>query len=716
MKLINKIFVGILILITLSILAVGAGIGFYVYKNYKELPNIEELVSNYTPPIPTAIYDKNGVQIDSIYREKRELIKFDAIGQNLKDAFISVEDKNFYSHNGLNIKRNLSSIMANITAGRAVQGASTITQQLAKNAFLTNEKKLSRKVKEMLITFEIERIYTKDEILEKYLNEIYFGGGAYGIKAASNQFFKKSPAELNWAEAAMLAGIPNRPEKYNPRKNLENSKKRAYLILSELKKDGKITETDYQEGLKHKFILDKPGINIKKINLKTTTLIYAREARTESSSPDFTDLVYEFLRNEKNKKGERVFSEDMINNEGLKVYTTLDLEMQKVAKKVFQNSAFLKSRKGLQSGMATIDSQTGELRAVIGGIDYKVGNFNRSTMAKRQLGSASKPFLYFTALQDGMGMNSIVNDSRIKIGNWEPKNYNNQYHGNVTLLEALDRSLNIVSVKLLQKVGVQALKETVKNLGVDFKIEDYLTSALGTYDGTPLELALAYAPFSNGGFTVKPIVVTRIEDRFGKTIYSSDIKKEKVYDSLDISLINYMLQSSVKNGTSKRSAVTTLGKKPMAQGGKTGTTNENRTVWYAGMTPEYVTTIYMGYDNNVPIKGNVTGGSGPAPLWGEFYKELLKTKVYNPGEFTFIADNLKTGMIITQRLNSKNGLISENGRDFLVRSGQIALEKEYKFSEGVVPFFKPRYIETIENVLDKTIDVGNSIFRRLFGN
>ncbi len=710
MKKAAKIFIGFIFVMCVVV----GGVSFnFIYKNYKELPNIEELVSTYNSPIPTEIYDRNGVLIDSIYREQREPVKISEVTDNVKKAFISIEDKDFYNHNGINIRRNAGALIANLIEGRAVQGASTITQQLAKNAFLTNEKKLSRKIKEILITFEIESMYTKSEILEKYLNEIYFGGGSYGIQSAAKHFFRKDVKNLNIAEAAMLAGIPNRPEKYNPRKHLEESLKRTNLIIREMKKDGVITQEEFEKAINNKFLIYKKEMDLKKLDLSTTTLIYERENRTESNVPDFTDLVVNFLKTEKDKEGEKLFTEEQIYNQGLKIYTTVDKGIQTVAKEVFEENKLLKSRKNLQAGMATIDSETGEVIAIIGGIGYKTGNFNRGTMARRQIGSSGKPFLYFTALENGLEMNSVIDDSKIKIGKWEPGNYNDQYYGNVTLLEALDRSLNTVSIKLLQKVGIPALKKTISEFGVKFNLPNNLTASLGSYEGTPLELAQAYALFANGGYSVKPIIISRIEDKHGNIIYKNEIKKEKKYDTLEVSLINYMLQSSVKNGTSRRSAVKDKEGNPIDQGGKTGTTNENRTIWYAGITPKYVTTIYLGYDNNEPIKGNLTGGSGPAPIWGEFYSKLISRDLYKPQKFDFIDYNIKNGLLINQKLNSKTGLISSSGREFLVRSGKISLEEEKKYNNGILGVLNQDFNSTIKIKEEINTD---SLYNRILGN
>lgn len=717
MKTGTKIIIGISIIIFLVMAVVGSIAGVYVYKNYKELPDIEQLVSTYNPSIPTSIYDRNGVLIDSIYKEKREIIPISEVSDNVKKAFISIEDKNFYNHYGINIQRNIMSLFINLTQGRAVQGASTITQQLAKNAFLTNEKKLSRKVKEVLIAFKIESLYTKDEILEKYLNEIYFGGGAYGIKAASRQFFRKLPSELNIAESALLAGVPNRPEKYNPRRKLDNALKRAHSIINAMYQDGVITKSEYEKAMAHEFVILEKDTDISKYNLSKVTLIYDKEARTESNVPEYTDLIYGFLKNHKDENGERVFTEEQIYSDGLKIYTSLDLEIQKTAKEVVEKNNLLRVRDGLEVGMATVDTSTGDIVAIIGGKNYKTGNFNRGSMARRQLGSSSKPFLYFTALAGGAGINTIIDDSPVKFGKWEPGNYGNKYYGQVTLLEALDKSLNMVSIKLLQRVGIPALKETIENTGVNFTLPNNLTASLGSYEGTPIQVAQAFSMFSNGGYSVKPLLVKKIEDKHGNLIYSQSIEKEKKYDSLDISLITYMLQSSVRNGTSKNSEVKDRNGNLIDQGGKTGTTNENRTVWFAGITPKYATAIYLGYDDNKPIAGNITGGSGAAPIWGDFYQKLINKGLYTPEKFQFIQDNIQNGTLIQQNLNSKNGLVaSSGGREFLVKSGQISLEQDTKFQNGIAGILRTPSNGEMNNQGQTQSQEPGSLLDRLFGN
>lgn len=723
MKILVKRIIKIMIVLFIvgSIASVGVVLGV-INKYSKELPDIVTLIEDYAPSLPTVLYDRNGEVIDTIYRESRDTVKLKEVPIYSRNAFLAIEDKQFYSHHGIHIKRLIGAIVANIRSGRAVQGASSITQQLAKNAFLSHERKLSRKIKEAIITFEIERRYTKDEIFEKYLNEIYFGAGSYGIKTAAKQLYRKDISEINIAESALLAGIPNRPEKYNPRRNLEASLKRANLILSEMYKDKLITKEEYEQAKNHKFINeDKLPENFKMDD--NTTIIYNKKSDVTINYPDFSNMVEEFLVDK--------FGENMVYTGGLRVHTTLDLEMQKTAKEVFENYEFFKKNDELQGGMATIDPNNGHVISLIGGRNFKSGNFNRATMAKRQLGSSFKPFLYFTAIENGMEMNSVVEDSFISFGSWTPKNYGSRYSKNVTLLNALDRSLNIVSIKMLQKIGTKTFKETVVKLDPSLNIPDDLTASLGSFENTPLQHAIDYSIFSNGGYVVEPVTVTDVEDRYGNPIYQNTPKKEKVFDSINTSIITFMLKSSVQYGSSSRASVYTKDKKRIEQGGKTGTVNDNRTIWFAGITPDYVTTIYIGYDDNRSIKGNVTGGTGVAPLWAKYYQTLIDKGLYAPSTFSFLENHLKNGDFNLQTLTVNNGLISGAGREFLVRKGKLQMESEMKYANGIAGIFgsvrKENGTEGVEGynpVIEKTNNdiapenttSNDSLFKRLLGN
>lgn len=673
LKKILKFFALLLILIMLA----ATGVVFMVFEKYSsQLPDISNLVENYVPSLPTTIYDRNGEVIDVIYREVREPVKIEEVPEYAKNAFLAIEDRRFYSHHGIDPLRLATSIVVNLKAGRAAQGGSTLTQQLSRNAFLSHEKKLSRKIKEAIITLEIEKKYTKNEILEKYLNEIYFGSGAYGIKTAADTFFKKDISKINLAEAALLAGIPNRPETYNPRTNLKNSLQRQKLILSQMKKYNFITEDEYNEALKQKFINEKEISKNKKLDKYTTVVYNKSPMKLSFNAPDFTDMVEEFLL--------KNFDPNLIYTGGLKVYTTLDLEMQKVAKESFEKYGPLKNNSKLQGAMITLDSRNGNIVSIVGGKNFKTGNFNRATMAKRQLGSSFKPFVYFSSLDNGYEMNLVVEDSRTLYGKWAPRNFGNIFYNKITMMDGFDKSQNIVSIKLLEKVGTKKVMDTLKKANATFEMPDNLTAALGSFEATPLELAKSYAIFSNGGYAIEPSLVLKIDDNYGNTIYRDNPKMEKRFDPLSISLMTHMLKNSVKSGTSRRAAVKDKNGEPIAQGGKTGTTNESRTTWFAGITPEYVTTIYIGYDNNAPVQG-ATGGGMSAPLWADYYQTLINKGIYTPSKFAFLENYIKNGDLVLETLDAKSGLISSDSgsKEFLLRRGKIEIESDSKYSGGI---------------------------------
>ncbi|MGL6113796.1 transglycosylase domain-containing protein [Cetobacterium sp. SF1] len=687
----KKILKYLAICLFLLILSGFAAI-FIVFDKYsKELPDVSNLVENYAPSLPTTIYDRNGEVIDVIYREARDPVKIEDVPEYVKDAFLAIEDRRFYQHYGIDPVRLMGSVLVNLKTGRAAQGASTLTQQLARNAFLSHEKKLSRKIKEAIITIEIERKYTKNEILEKYLNEIYFGSGAYGIETAARTFFRKDVSQLNIAQAALLAGIPNRPELYNPRKNLDKALYRQKLILSQMYKFGFITKEQYEEALKEKFINEK---NITK-NFKAdkyTNIIYNESpVQVQFNAPDFTDMVEDFLL--------KNFDSNLIYTGGLKVYTTLDLNMQKVAKETFENYGPLKRDKKLQGAMVTIDSKNGDIVSIVGGKNFKSGNFNRAIFAKRQLGSSFKPFVYFSALDLGYEMNLVEEDSRIVYGNWSPRNYGDRYLNKMTILEGFDRSQNIVAIKLLNKVGYKKLMDTVEKSNGTFKVPDNLTAALGSFEASPLELARSYAIFSNGGYAVDPTIVLKIDDKYGNTIYRNTPKVEQRFNPLSISLMTYMLKNSVKAGTSKRSLVKDKSGNPIEQGGKTGTTNKSRTTWFAGITPEYVTTIYLGNDDNSEVN-KVTGGGLVAPLWGEYYQALVNKGIYVPGKFEFLNNYIKNGDLLLENLDTGSGLISNQYpyKEFLLRRGRMEVEKNSKYKYGIGGVISGGYLNNGQSV------------------
>ena len=653
------------------------GVFAIIIKYRLELPNMQSMVEDYKPQMATIIYDKNNKVVDTLSVEAREVVKLEDVSPYIKDAFLSIEDKQFYSHHGLNFKGIARAVITTFLKGRATQGGSSITQQLAKNAFLTPEKTFSRKVKEAILTYQIERTYTKDEILERYLNEIYYGSGSYGIKNAAEQYFKKDVKDLNIAESALLAGIPNRPTKYDPNRNLENALHRQRIILKEMYDDGKITKEQYDEALAYKFELENED-NVKNVPANTS-IIYNKRTKNTYKNPELTTIVEDYLA--------EIYDEEQIYTSGLKIYTTIDLDYQKVAKETFNSYPYFKNKE-INGAMITLDPFTGGIVSIVGGKNFKAGNFDRATMARRQLGSSFKPFVYLEALENGFETYSVVVNDFVAFGKWAPKNFDGRYSYNSTLVNSLNLSLNVPAVKLLDAITVDKFKEGIgDNIKLTSEVKD-LTAALGSVDSTPVNVAANFSIFVNGGYIVKPNIIREIRDNQDILIYVADIEKTKVFDSVDVSAITAMLKTVVSNGTATRARVVDKSGRPIQQGGKTGTTNEHRTAWFVGITPEYVTVCYIGRDDNKPMYGKMTGGSAVAPMWAKYYQALINKGLYTPGKFEFLENYLETGDLVKQNIDIYSGLLDgPNSKEFTVRKGRLQVESAAKYKNGIASVF-----------------------------
>ena len=653
------------------------GVFAIIIKYRLELPNIQSMVEDYKPQMATTIDDKNNKVVDTLSVEAREVVKLEDVSPYIKDAFLSIEDKQFYSHHGLNFKGIARAVITTFLKGRATQGGSSITQQLAKNAFLTPEKTFSRKVKEAILTYQIERTYTKDEILERYLNEIYYGSGSYGIKNAAEQYFKKDVKDLNIAESALLAGIPNRPTKYDPNRNLENALHRQRIILKEMYDDGKITKEQYDEALAYKFELENED-NVKNVPANTS-IIYNKRTKNTYKNPELTTIVEDYLA--------EIYDEEQIYTSGLKIYTTIDLDYQKVAKETFNSYPYFKNKE-INGAMITLDPFTGGIVSIVGGKNFKAGNFDRATMARRQLGSSFKPFVYLEALENGFETYSVVVNDFVAFGKWAPKNFDGRYSYNSTLVNSLNLSLNVPAVKLLDAITVDKFKEGIgDNIKLTSEVKD-LTAALGSVDSTPVNVAANFSIFVNGGYIVKPNIIREIRDNQDILIYVADIEKTKVFDSVDVSAITAMLKTVVSNGTATRARVVDKNGRPIQQGGKTGTTNEHRTAWFVGITPEYVTVCYIGRDDNKPMYGKMTGGSAVAPMWAKYYQALINKGLYTPGKFEFLENYLETGDLVKQNIDIYSGLLDgPNSKEFTVRKGRLQVESAAKYKNGIASVF-----------------------------
>ena len=673
----KKLLIILLKLIAVLFVVGALGVFAIIIKYRLELPNIQSMVEDYKPQMATTIYDKNNNVVDVLEAESRDAVKLEDVSPYVKEAFLAIEDKKFYSHHGLHFKGIIRAVLTNFLKGKATQGGSSITQQLAKNAFLTPERTFSRKVKEAILTYQIERTYTKDEILERYLNEIYFGSGSYGIKNAADQYFRKDPKDLNIAEAALLAGIPNRPTKYDPNRSLENALHRQQIILKEMFEDGRITKEEYEEALAYKFELENEE-NVKNVP-KNTSIIYNRRPKKVYNNPELTTIVENYLA--------EIYDDEQIYSSGLKIYTTIDLDYQKVARDTFNAYPYFKNKE-INGAMVTLDPFTGGIVSIVGGKNFKAGDFDRATMARRQLGSSFKPFVYLKALESGYEPYSVVVNDFVAYGKWAPKNFDGRYTFNSTLVNSLNLSLNIPAVKLMDAVTVDAFKEEMTDkLKLSSEVQD-LTAALGSVDSTPVNTAANFSIFVNGGYIVKPNIIREIRDNQDILIYVADIEKVKAFDSVDVSVITAMLKTVVSNGTATKARVVDKSGRPIQQGGKTGTTSEHRTAWFVGITPEYVTVCYIGRDDNKPMYGKMTGGSAVAPMWARYYQTLINKGLYTPGKFEFLENYLETGDLVKQNIDIYTGLLDgPNSKEMVIRKGRLQVESAAKYKNGIASLF-----------------------------
>ncbi len=642
-------------------------LAYIVYEVNKSYP--PELIENYKPLIPSTIYDINGNQIDLITIEKRDPISISEIPKMLQDAFISVEDKRFREHNGLDYIRLTKALILNVTkTGR--EGGSTITQQLIKTIFLTPDRSLKRKIVEAVLATRMERKYTKDEILELYLNTINFGRGAYGIKNAAKNYFGKLPSELTVGEAAILASIPKSPAKYS---KLENALERQKVVLNLMYKNGAITREEYENAKQE---------NISFVNLDTKHLSDDERISKSNISPEFTTIVI----NEVKKILQITTEEDekLLFN-GYKIYATVDINMQKAAYKAFASNNNLRNRKNLEAALISIDPSNGFVKAMVGGKKYQKGDFNRALNAKRQPGSSFKPFIYLAALLNNYTMATTLEDSPSTFGKWTPKNYDWKFRNNLTLLKALEISDNIVAVKALDLIGLKKFNALWESFG--FSKEDIpqdLTTSLGSITLSPIDMAKAYSIIANGGNKIEPQFIYKIENRFGDVIYEADTSKEKVLEPEYAALITHMMESVVKNGGGKGAQLYAKGDDvPVA--GKTGTTSDYISAWFTGYTPTLVTVVYVGNDDNKSMGRGMSGASAALPIWKNYMQTVVNLGNFDIGSFEFIKDGIETEKLVKKIIDLKSGLLDSDGvnaREALFISGTEPVELENIIYEG----------------------------------
>jgi 1A family penicillin-binding protein len=559
------------------------------------------------PEVPAAsrVLDSSGKLITSIGEFNRQPVDLMDISPYMRNALVAMEDYRFYEHYGVDPVGLARAAYHNLRARKVVEGGSTLTQQLAKNLYLTNERTLTRKIKELYYAIQLERYYTKDEILNQYLNTVYFGQGAYGIQTAANLYFDKDAKNLTLAESAFLTGIVNAPSYYSEPENFESTIKRQKIVLNRMYDLGYINKGELELA--------------KKEEIKNTPV-----GTIGRKAPYFVAELIKQLDQVLPGGKERLYTE------GLQIETTLDLKMQQAAEKAMQQ-VLEQEAEDLQGALVAINPQNGYVNAMVGGRDYGKSQLNRAVDIARQPGSAFKPFVYSVALEQGLTAANIFMCDPVKIPqaigpDYQPTDHGTDYHyRSMTLKEALKISDNVVSVKLNVQVGSENVVELAKRLGITTKLEAVDSLVLGTSVVRPIDMASAYGVFANNGIYAKPIYFTRVLDSDGNELYNQNSKLNKVMDEKDAYIITDMLKSVLEQGGTGSHLRNIVGQRPAA--GKTGSTDNTHDAWFVGYTPEVSVAVYVGYDENKPgEQRNVGkyGGEIAGPIWAQFIKGALE--------------------------------------------------------------------------------------------
>lgn len=579
------------------VLVIISGLMFgYIFAAYQSLP---EVGNNMRPAVSSQVFDSQGKLITTLHSDQNRLpIDINKVPKNLQNAFIAAEDNRFYDHIGVDPIGILRAVVTNLTNRGIAQGGSTITQQLAKNAFLSQDQTLKRKIQEAILALELERKYSKKEILEMYMNQIYFGRGAYGIQTAAHTYFGKDVGDLTLAECAMIAGLPKSPNYYSSSVNEATARKN--VVVGQMEKYGYITPSQAEEA-------KKSSLDIKQKSTSNTT--------------DETAYFIDYVTQEIAQK----YGDDALYKDGLKIYTTLDTDKQHAAVQAMRHLPETHTDdQGLtqpQGAIISIDPKTGHILAMVGGRGQD--SFNRASMAVRQPGSAFKPFVYMTAMEHDMTPDTIMEDKKVEYGGWSPHNADNSYQGRMPLWKALALSVNTVAVQLADKVGPSNVIANAKKLGITTLVEDgspnddnLASAALGglTKGVTPLEMAAAYGAFANKGVYIKPTAIVKILDRNGNILEdnSSDVQKTQVMSEKTAYEMTSMLEGVITRGTGTAASIG----RPAA--GKTGTTDDNHDAWFIGYTPDIVTAVWVGDDTGSQSLGEIYGGTVPAQIWHDY--------------------------------------------------------------------------------------------------
>ncbi|MCX7724004.1 MAG: penicillin-binding protein 1A [Thermodesulfovibrio sp.] len=570
---------------------IGA-VGGYFYWIFSDLPDVKAL-EGYRPFESSIVYSSDGYVLTEFFYERRKFVPHYEIPEIIKKAFIAAEDIRFYKHPGVDIIGIMRALYKDIKAGEIVEGGSTITQQLAKMLFLKPEKSITRKIKEAILSIQIERRYTKDEILGLYLNQAYFGNRAYGIAAASETYFGKSYKELTYAQIALLASLPKAPSAYNPFKRPDLALKRRNIILQKMLQEGFITKEQYEEAIKEP-LPEHPHWR-------------------KFEAPYFVETLRQELEA---KYGERLYKD------GLRIYSTIDYNLQKKAEEAVKKGLaeiHKRVKPQVQASLIAIDLKTGHVKALVGGSDFWETQYNR-VFSLRQPGSAFKPFVYAVALMEGWSSDDTILDAPVSFPgstqgkSWSPKNYNNEYHGEVSLRKALALSLNAATVRLASQVGIKNVVEFAKQCGLTTKIHPYLSTALGASDVRLIELTAAYSVFATGK-KIKPIFYEKITDHNGVIIEENKTETEQILPEEIVEQMRELLREVVLSGTAQKAKE--IGREVY---GKTGTTNDFSDAWFVGFDDFLVVGVWVGRDNHKPIGPKEAGARAALPIWIYFMK------------------------------------------------------------------------------------------------
>ena len=565
----------------------------------QDLPPIEQM-RGYVPSLTSVVYDRKDRVIARLFEENRTWADIRQVSPWAIKAILAAEDSEFYEHQGIRLKAIARAIIRDLQSGEARQGGSTITQQLARMLFLSRARTLQRKASEAIIAIRMEKLYTKDQILEMYINMAYFGHGAYGIGAASQVFFGKTPQQLTLAEASILAGVLPAPNAYTPIRHPDRARARQNYVLTRMVEIGMITPEEKSQTL-------------------STELTYARKAEAKASFV-MEDAPY-FVSHVLFKHLLPKYGRDKIYRGGLRVHTTIDLDLQRQAEEVISKMKF-------EGALVALDPNTGEILALVGGRNFEESKFNRATQAYRQPGSAFKPIVYAAAMENGFRPVDHALDAPLHFANgWSPKNSDANYRGEITLTSALAQSINTVAVRVAQVIGVPAIREQARNMGITTPyLPEDLSIALGSSSLTPLEMGSAFSVFANNGYRVEPFSVKEIIDSSGNSLERNGPKLTNALSPETAVTMRSLLMQAVSWGTGTRARV-----EGYQVFGKTGTTNDWTDVWFVGGVPDLVVVVYVGNDNHKSL-GRAFGGTVAAPVWQEFVAKAVKT-LGTPAEF-----------------------------------------------------------------------------------